>query len=94
MDWMGLIKIGTVKNTKNSLGKISLAQKKAKYHKNWHRKKFQKQMWKNLRGAKKSKKKAKKSVKYQVKFVKKNCTAKNTKKIRGKNCEAQKKAKK
>ena len=31
MDWMGLIKIGTAKNTKNSLGKISLAQKKAKY---------------------------------------------------------------
>ena len=28
MDWMGLIKIGTAKNTKNSLGKISLAQKK------------------------------------------------------------------
>ena len=62
MDWMGLIKIGTAKNTKNSLGKISLAQKKSKilvkkYHKNWHRKKFQKQMWKKLRSAKKSKKK-------------------------------------
>ena len=28
MDWMGLIKIGTAKNTKNLLGKISLAQKK------------------------------------------------------------------
>ena len=27
MDWMGLIKIGTAKNTKNSLGKISSAKK-------------------------------------------------------------------
>ena len=50
-------------------------------------------MWKNLRGAKKAKK-SKKSVKYQVKFLTKICTAKNTKKISGKNCEAQKKAKK